>query len=506
MRIESRVAVRFQDATASGRLDRLSHRHFHSDEASTARVSLKSRKLEEVVIAIGGNIGDRVRNFDTALRMMRSSGIQIKKHACLYETAPMHLLDQPLFLNSAVTATTSLDPHELLVALKEIERKLGRSQGSVKYGPRPIDLDIIFYGNLELSSENLRVPHPMFSGRPFVLAPLLDLLGPEVEDSRHWSLVHQVRRHWNDIGGEGCVKREGMKKVLPVGGKLLDWQERTYVMGVLNVTPDSFSDGGKFFTADKAVKQVQEMIEQGADFIDVGAQSTRPNAERLTTEEELRRIVPVLEGLKSTPDRSRVVLSVDTFDSNVARAAVELGADLINDVSGGSLDPKMLGTVAELGVPCVLMHMRGDPCTMLSEANTSYSDLPRDVARELAASIEQAEVAGVPAWKIIADPGFGFSKTADQNVELLARLDTFRSGLTQARFGVGSIPVLAGISRKAFLGQIVGCSRAEDRDNATIAAATTAILKGANVIRAHNVKAVRDGAMVADSIRKVLAS
>ncbi|XP_024367170.1 folate synthesis bifunctional protein isoform X2 [Physcomitrium patens] len=475
------------------------HAHYSSSTASTTE--------EEVVIAIGSNIGDRIANFNRALELMRASGIQAIRHASLYESAPAYVTDQPLFLNSAVSAITSLDPHSLLRTLKDIESELGRTSGGIRYGPRPLDLDIIFYGNRSVTTETLEIPHARFLERPFVLAPLADLLNDAgTRSTSHWSNHKRcdggVAQAWNKMGGEACIGNEDLRRVIPVGNELLDLSAKTHVMGILNVTPDSFSDGGRFMAVEDAVAHARSMAAEGADFIDIGAQSTRPGATRLSTEEELSRLVPVLEALTADSALKGVKLSVDTFDARVGREAVKMGVHVVNDVSGGSLDSEMLSTVAELGVPYIMMHMRGDPTNMQSKANTTYSDVCEEVGKELNSRVVQAEAVGVPAWRIITDPGIGFSKTLPQNLDLLKHLPVVRRVLSESSCTVSRGPMLVGPSRKGFLGKITERQKGEDRDAATVAAAVVAAIGGANIIRAHNVRAVRDAMKVVDAIYK----
>ncbi|KAF7827959.1 folate synthesis bifunctional protein, mitochondrial [Senna tora] len=229
-------------------------------------------EYQEVVIALGSNVGNRLQNFKEAFKLMNKSGIHITRHACLYESAPAYVTDQPHFLNSAVRAVTKLGPHELLAELKKIEKDLGRTEGGIRYGPRPIDLDILFYGKYKVSSNILTVPHERIWERPFVVAPLMGHSGELVET-------------WKRLGGESLIGEEGLKRVLPVADGLLNWSQRAFMMGILNLTPDSFRDGGKFQSVEHAVSQVRKMISKGADMIDIGAQSTRPMASRISVEE-----------------------------------------------------------------------------------------------------------------------------------------------------------------------------------------------------------------------------
>ena len=261
---------------------------------------------------------------------------------------------------------------------------------------------------------------------------------------------------------------------------------RCLVMGVVNVTPDSFSDGGRYLEVDKAVAHGLSLVADGADLVDVGGESTRPGAVRPTADEELARVVPVVAALAD----AGVTVSVDTMRAEVAEAAVGAGARLVNDVSGGRADPAMLPTVAGLGVPYVLMHWRAHSQTM--QEHTAYDDVVGDVVAELGAQLDAAAAAGVDLARVAVDPGIGFSKTADQNWELLARLDGLRS--------LGR-PVLVATSRKRFLGQLL--ARGDElrppvgRDDATTA--TTALLaaQGAWCVRVHEVRGSADAVRVA---------
>lgn len=475
---------------------------YHS--SSDASIEVHSPE-QEVVIALGSNVGNRLRNFDEALQLMKSSGIQITRHACLYETEPVHVTDQPRFLNSAVRGFTKLGPLELLGVVKKIETEMGRTSG-IRYGPRPIDLDILFYGKFKVNSEILTVPHERIWERSFVMAPLIDLLGTDI-DNDTVACWHSFARHsgglfesWKNLGGESLVGKDEIKRVFPVGGRLWDYSGRTSIMGILNLTPDSFSDGGKYLSVEAAVSQVRLMLSEGADIIDFGAQSTRPMATQISPEEELERLLPILDIVKQMPEVKGKILSVDTFYSKVVAEAVSKGAQLVNDVSGGWMDPSMYDTVAALRVPYIVMHMRGDPSTMQNSENLQYTDICKDVASELYTRVRNAELSGIPAWRIIIDPGLGFSKTSEQNLDIVMGLPTIRAELARRSIAVSHAPLLAGPSRKRFLGQVCGRSAATERDPATVASVTSAILGGANIARVHNVKDNLDAAKLCDAM------
>lgn len=469
----------------------------------------------EVAIALGSNVGDRLNNFSQALRLMRTSGIQITRHGCLYESLPAYVIDQPLFLNSAVRGTTTLEPHDLLSVLKKIERDMGRKDHGIRYGPRPIDLDILFYGKYKINSEDLVIPHERIWERPFVMAPLIDLLGSNETDSNDtiatWDSFSPqgLFETWDVLGGELSVGKEGLRRVLPIRDHLWDWSKRSHVMGVLNVTPDSFSDGGKFESIENAVLQVKLLISEGVDIIDIGAQSTRPNAPRISPAEEMNRLIPILEAVKKIVDAENknknkmILLSVDTFHSEVAREALKKGVDIINDVSGGQMDPHILKIVSEYEAGYCIMHMRGDPSTMQKSENLDYgSDVCRNVAHEIYHRMREAELHGIPAWRIMVDPGIGFSKKLEHNLEILMGLATLRRELGKKSMAASHTPLLIGPSRKRFLGKI--CDREDpiDRDSATAAAVTAAIFSGANIVRVHNVKNGVDAAKLSDALIK----
>lgn len=267
---------------------------------------------------------------------------------------------------------------------------------------------------------------------------------------------------------------------------------RTLVMGVVNVTPDSFSDGGSFFDHDAAVRHGRELIAEGADIIDVGGESTRPGAVRVDPDEELRRTVPVITELAAEPAvrEGRTAISVDTMRSRTAREAYNAGARLINDVSGGQADPDMIPTAADLGCAYVQMHWRGHSIDMQSRAH--YVDVVTEVRDELARLADRALAAGIAEDRLVLDPGFGFAKTGDHNWELMQHLDVLT--------GLGR-PLLFAASRKRFLGTLLaapdGTQRPpRGRDDATVALTTWAALHGLWAVRVHTVRASRDAVAV----------
>ncbi|MDA8326531.1 MAG: dihydropteroate synthase [Nitrospiraceae bacterium] len=276
--------------------------------------------------------------------------------------------------------------------------------------------------------------------------------------------------------------------ILRAGPHIFDFSKRAYIMGILNVTPDSFSDGGLYLEPEKAIERALRMAGEGADIIDIGGESTRPGAAALSAEVEIGRTLPVIEAIKK---RAQIPVSIDTCKAAVASAALDAGADIINDISAMRFDPAMPALAARSGAPVILMHMKGTPADM--QKNPRYDALIPEILDYLRVSIRLAVDAGVEEEKIITDPGIGFGKTMEHNLEILKNLESFT--------GLGK-PVLVGPSRKAFIGHILGGAPPADRLEGTIAAATIAIMNGANILRVHDVKEVSKAARVADAIKR----
>ncbi len=269
---------------------------------------------------------------------------------------------------------------------------------------------------------------------------------------------------------------------------------RPSILGIVNVTPDSFSDGGQFSSSDHAVESALAMVESGADALDIGGESTRPGSETISTEEQIRRVAPVIEGIRRS---SNVPISIDTRDPRVGEAALEVGADIINDVSA-CIDPGWVPVLASSVCPVVLMHMRGTPQTMQSQ--TEYARGPVvEIIEHLETLMNELEEAGIARERFICDPGIGFAKEASQNLEILVGL---------RHFAELDRPILFGASRKIFLGRILedpkaGVREPKGRDVGTVAANAFAVLGGADILRVHNVRYARDLADVAEALRIV---
>lgn len=270
------------------------------------------------------------------------------------------------------------------------------------------------------------------------------------------------------------------------------------LMAILNTTPDSFSDGGENKPSDLDALRatVATQIAAGASIIDVGGQSSRPNAPDVTSEEEIARVVPAIEAIRSLPQASNTLISVDTYRASVAEAAVKAGAHIVNDISAGQLDPEMLSTVARLGCTYIMMHMRGTPATMQSPENCLYhGGLVPVINRELQDRLSAACAAGIRPWRIILDPGLGFAKTQNQNLRLLRQLADLRFG------EFSNYSWLVGSSRKGFIGKVTGVDEPKERLMGTAVTVAAAIDGGANIVRVHDVAEMAQVAKMADAIR-----
>ena len=477
---------------------------------------LASTSSSRVYIAMGSNLGNRVKAIHDAFHQLKDSGILIYpiyslysqkdndisfaevfrmvKTSFLYESKPKYHTDQPAFLNAVCAVDTEISPLEVLSELKRIEESAGRVKSFVN-GPRLIDLDILLFGDQCVSTPTLTIPHLRLHERAFVLRPLFDI-NPEL---RHPTLQSSVSSLLQALPVE---EKNSLRRVFPMSPSfstssvpsLADFEETgPLIMGILNVTPDSFSDGGVHNTVDEAVKHAHRMVSAGATIIDIGGESTRPNAQEVTVEEELHRVIPVLEALnRNKPSSAK--LSVDTRSSVVAEAAIAAGADMINDVSGGRHDTHMIPMAASRMAPIILMHSRGTPATMSSLTNyTSSEGLIREISDELQKSLSLADKL-LPRWLQYIDPGIGFAKNQAQNLFLLKpeSIRMFRSLLDDR-------PLLIGASRKRFIRAIIergDGSRGipqdisyEELDAGTSAVTSAAVLGGADIIRVHNVRA-----------------
>jgi dihydropteroate synthase len=288
------------------------------------------------------------------------------------------------------------------------------------------------------------------------------------------------------VVGVNTQKQKNLTVEYP--GGIFDFNQKTYIMGILNVTPDSFSDGGRFYTLKDAIEHALKMADEGADLIDVGGESSRPGSLPVPPEEEMRRVIPVIEELAG---KLTIPLSIDTYKSSVAKKAIEAGARMINDISALRFDPGMGMVAAYYEVPVVLMHMRGRPDTM--QENILYQSLISEIIEFHRERIEEAERMGIASNRILIDPGIGFGKSVvEGNLTIIRQLSLFKA-LNK--------PILIGPSRKSFIGKILG--KGEDRDEGTAILGAIAIHNGANMIRVHDVKRMKQVVRIMDTLKKV---
>ncbi|HSV86221.1 MAG TPA: dihydropteroate synthase [Levilinea sp.] len=440
-------------------------------------------------LALGSNLDDRLCNLRTSAAALAPQ-VTVRRASPVYETAPWGVLDQPDFLNQVLEVETELSPVDLLAHIKNIEAILGRAQ-TVRYGPRRIDLDILFYEERVIDLPFLQVPHPRLQERSFVLTPLADV----APDLRHPQTGKTVREMLAELDVSGV---ERFWPVSPLQFPL-DWGAQTYIMGVLNITPDSFSGDGLITAPDcgmeNALEQAHAFIAAGAAILDVGGESTRPGSQPVSAAEEMKRVLPVIRAIVSAG--LKALISVDTYKAEVAEAALQAGAHWVNDVWALRADAQMADVIARYGCPVVLMHNRIQPGSAeLRErlggryVGIEYQDLIADIKTELQASIALALAAGVRKDRIIIDPGIGFGKTVQQSLELLDRLGEIRA--------LG-YPVLLGVSRKSFIGYTLDLPPAQ-RVEGTAAAVAVGIVRGADIIRVHDVAQMARVARMTDAI------
>lgn len=490
--------------------------------------------MAQVFFSIGTNIGDRFANLQQAVRRLGAE-MEVTAVSPVYQTEPWGDEAQEAFLNICVAANTALEPRELLQLVKQIESDMGR-EPTRRWGPRLIDIDILFYDALRYDDEALTIPHPYIVERAFVLVPLADiapdLVHPvngrtvlEMRQAIDDSTVEQVASSRWQVAGEaigtlgdekqpishsGAAPARTLHSPLPTPHTLFRWGERTYVMGIINATPDSFSGDGLLAgeqrghrdsairipqsVIDRTVAQALAFVADGADILDVGGESTRPGSKPVTAEEELARVIPVIKAIRQATD---AIISVDTYRAAVAKAALEAGADWVNDVWGLRMDAEMAPLVAAVGCPVVIMHNRSRPKDAVQAERlggyyqgVEYDDLIADVVRELQESVDRALAAGIRKEQIIVDPGIGFGKTPEQNLVLLNGLDALK------QLGY---PILLGTSRKSFIGRALDATP-DDRLEGTAATVAIGIDRGADIVRVHDVRAMVRVARMTDAI------
>lgn len=413
-----------------------------------------------IIIALGANLpsqfGSPRTTLKRAIQEISKLGIRVLYQSSIYLTAPVPVSDQPWYHNAVIGVLTDKSPQQLIQLLQSIEMNFGRIR-TERNAPRVIDLDIISYHDLVMNDDNLQIPHPRAHERAFVLYPLREI-------SPNW--VQPVLKKSVTALIDELPKAQEIKK-----------ENRPLIMGVLNVTPDSFSDGGQFDTNENAITHGLKLIEEGADILDVGGESTRPNAPIVSPEEEQRRIIPVIEALKN----AGALVSVDTRNASTMTLALEAGAGLVNDVTALTYDKNALSVVAKSDCRVCLMHMQGSPQTM--QINPTYHDVVQEVYEYLAQRISVCVEAGIAKERLMIDVGIGFGKTLDHNIALFQNL---------SRFHDLGVDVLLGASRKSFIEKI--CERhvpAQDRLAGSLAGIASAIDAKVKIVRVHDVAETR---------------
>lgn len=410
-----------------------------------------------ILIALGANLpsqhGTPKQTILKALDALRGRGVKVLAVSPIYLTAPVPVSDQPWYHNAVALIKTHLLPKDLLKLLQEIEIDFGRIR-TVRNAPRVLDLDILDYQGKEIDEPELELPHPRMTERAFVLYPL-----------------HDVAPDWRHP-----VTREAISSLienLPLGQEIKN-DSMPLLMGIVNVTPDSFSDGGQYYDTTAAIRHGKQLVADGAHILDIGGESTRPGAESVSIDEEMARVVPVVEGLKDCG----AWLSVDTRRASVMRAVIDAGAHMINDVSALEDDADALAVVAASRVHVCLMHKKGHPKTM--QKAPVYHDVVTEVYEYLEGRIAACVGAGISKDRIMIDVGIGFGKLTVHNVALFQNLSKFKA------LGVR---VLLGASRKRFIPDLCGIDIAPvDRIGGSLAAMMSALDNECDIVRVHDVK------------------
>ncbi|CCE62097.1 hypothetical protein TPHA_0B04280 [Tetrapisispora phaffii CBS 4417] len=510
-----------------------------------------------VYLAFGSNVGDVFSNIVEALKILSSTkDVTVSKVSSLFQSNPMYFGDQRKFINGVLEVKTKLNPDEVLQLCKKIEYEDLKRVKHFDNGPRSIDLDIILFMNSKnediiVSTENLVIPHPRMLERSFVLEPLCELLDPTFSHPittepilKHLESIYRLqdeanilwkvtpiinKNHYGKLSDtERFMKYKNNVKLDPFKKTLIHQTvSPTYLMSIVNTTPDSFSDGGHIFNEiEKQMKFVETVYEGTKAFreniiFDIGGCSTRPNSIQCCQEEEIDRTIPLIKGIRNNEklDQSRIIISIDTYRAEVARQAIEAGVDIINDISGGSFDAELFDVVAKNPqISYVLSHIRGDISTMSSlneyEATPSQSNenikeylngelindnlfypLIRSVCYELAKRYQHALQKGVKRWQIIIDPGLGFSKKGKQNLEIIKQLPLIKNysvelpslkGEGNDYVNFANMPILVGPSRKKFIGDMIEESEPVKRDFATGAMIASCVGFDTNIVRVHN--------------------
>lgn len=519
--------------------------HIHEGFNLPSSEVVQSTSVDHLVyLAFGSNTGDQIGNITAAIDALNSiTGTKVLETSSLYESEPMYYLDQPKFVNGALKLQTTLTPQDLLKQLKEIEYDLLGRVKVLENGPRSIDLDILLYDDLVINEPNLTIPHMRMIERTFVLQPLCELISPhDIHPITAEPYHNHLAQLYETSTDQTMQKSNLLQTLVPLRNKYTHFEDprdlkfdlltnfhKTRIMGILNTTPDSFSDGGKNASVEIAIKNALEMVSAGVDIIDIGGVSTRPGSVAPSEDEEWDRVVPIVKAIRSheDPKLRNVVISVDTYRASIALESIKAGADLINDISGGLYDDRMFDVIAETGVPYVLNHTRGTPDTMskLNQYEENSSDelieyvhpsipvsshdetLLKAISRELVAQYRKAIDHGVKRWQIITDPGIGFAKNLKQNLAIIRGTPLIKSYSnydqnTQEFGSLAGLPILLGPSRKKFIGTLTNEKDPADRVLSTGAVIMSCIGYQADVVRVHDVEEIKKVVAIGDALYK----
>lgn len=434
----------------------------------------------EITLGIGTNLGDRAENIRLAIQLLAPT-VTVTRVSSVYETEPWGYADQPSFYNVAAAGKTELDPRSLLSFVKSIERRMKRAE-TFRNGPRIIDIDILYYEKDQFRTESLTIPHPQIANRRFVLGPLLELF-PDGSDP-----ITQIPFR----ALLAAAPRSGVTQLdlpLSLEKPVFRFGVKTYTMGILNLTPDSFSQDGLYrensagqddpsFTA-RVLAQSGEYLRAGASVLDLGAESTRPSFTPVPSEDELNRLLPAFRVIRD--QYPKAVLSIDTTKAIVAEAALNAGADWLNDVSGGMRDPEMIPLAA--GANCPIVLMRAEPLT-------NDATVIDQVLTQLDIIVNHALKQGLRTEQIIIDPGIGFGTSVWDNLEIMRNLDTLK------KLG---FPILLGPSRKSVIGKTMQRD-VNERIGGTAALVSAGVKAGCDLIRVHDVDIMDQAVRMCDLI------
>lgn len=503
-----------------------------ASQTSSPIQSSSPRGVIAVYVAFGSNLGASLDNITKAIDLLEQHPkIHVDATSSIYVSKPMYHTDQTDFYNGVVRLlVVDLSPDKLLQYLKEIEYNHFKRIKNFENGPRTIDLDIIMYGDHLVTSPDLVIPHTRMLERTFVMKPLCELVGPNTLHPVTAEPLHAHLEQLLDAGTNAIVQESSdLTSIVPgCKGKELRFRlngtSPTLLMAIFNTTPDSFSDGGQNFGLSRSsvVEQVWQYVQNGALIIDIGGVSTQPGSLAPLEEEELSRILPVVEAIRSDARLDEVFVSVDTYRANVAEKALKAGADIINDVSMGLFEPEIFNVVARNRCGYIMSHTRGTTLTMssltqyesrkeneveFSLEGSTFLKPPRNpvvhgVCRELADQLDKATEAGVKRWQIILDPGVGFAKTPAQNIALVghgADIKRF-ARLKEHRYtSFHGLPTLFGTSRKKFLGLLTEKKVASERLIASVSSVVVCVQQKADIVRVHDVKETKEAIQTADA-------